>query len=142
MTVRRRDFLRNAAAGGAILTMPLFLQGCGVAPATRLAEPLPDDPFLGWFAIDRSVIARTMAALTANGADSAELYFQHRRQSYLGIDNGDCRIIRLKCLRIVGDNIIKVATCDGCLVGNLRDTCGQCLVDGSLEDNHDPFAGG
>ena len=79
----RREFLRHIAAGGAVVTMPAFLHGCGVAPAIAVAEPMPEDPFLDWFRIDRNIIARVMAELTAKGADHAELYFQHRRQSVL-----------------------------------------------------------
>jgi len=79
----RREFLRHIAAGGAVVTMPAFLHGCGVAPAIAIAEPMPEDPFLDWFRIDRNIIARVMAELTAKGADHAELYFQHRRQSVL-----------------------------------------------------------
>lgn len=83
----RREFLRHIAAGGAVVTMPVFLQGCGVTPVVVTAEPMPEDPFLDWFRIDRNVIARVMAELTAKGADVAELYFQHRRQSVLRMRN-------------------------------------------------------
>lgn len=79
----RREFLRRIAAGSAIVTMPAFLHGCGVAPAIAIAESMPEDPFLDWFQIDRNIMARVMAELTANGADVAELYFQHRRNSVL-----------------------------------------------------------
>ena len=42
MTIKRRDFLGHMAAGSAIVTMPAFLTGCGVNPATDIAAPTPD----------------------------------------------------------------------------------------------------
>ena len=36
MTIHRRQFLGHMAAGSAILTMPAFLNGCAVSPATDL----------------------------------------------------------------------------------------------------------
>ena len=88
MTLRRREFLRHIAAGGAIVTMPSILQGCAVAPGVIIAAPMPEDPFLDWFQIDKDIVARVMAALTARGADLAELYFQHNRKSVLRMQDG------------------------------------------------------
>ena len=88
MDIRRRDFLGHMAAGSAILSMPAFLSGCGVQQATQVAAPTPANPFLEWFAVDEATIATVMAELTANGADTAELYFQHQRTNFLGMEDG------------------------------------------------------
>ena len=88
MTIRRREFLGQMAAGSAIVTMPAFLSGCGVNPATEVAAPTPDNPFMTWFGIDEAMITRVMAELTANGADTADLYFQHQRTNSLAMEDG------------------------------------------------------
>ncbi len=88
MTMKRREFLARAAAGSAVLTMPGFLAGCGVQPATSIAEPPPANPFLDWFGVDEPTVARVMAALTVNGADIADLYFQHTRDSQILLEQG------------------------------------------------------
>ena len=88
MTIKRREFIGTMAAGGAVLTMPGFLAGCGVQQATMVAEPTPDNPFMQWFGMDRATITRVMSELTANGADAADLYFQHTRSNYLTLEDG------------------------------------------------------
>ena len=88
MTIKRRDFLGHVAAGSAIVTMPAFLTGCGVNQATQIAAPTPENPFMTWFGIDEATIARVMAELTANGADTADLYFQHQRTNNLSMEDG------------------------------------------------------
>lgn len=88
MTMKRRDFLGRVAAGSAVVTMPAFLGACGVQPASRLAERAPANPFMDWFGVDQAMIARVMSELTANGADAAELYFQHTRSNFLQLEDG------------------------------------------------------
>ena len=88
MSIRRRDFLGHMAAGSAIITVPAFLTGCGVQQATEIATPTPENPFMTWFGIDEATIARVMAELTANGADTADLYFQHQRTNNLSMEDG------------------------------------------------------
>ena len=83
-----RQFLGGMAAGSAILTMPAFLSGCGVTPAVTPATRAPGNPFLAWFGVDEPMIAKVMAELTANGADAADLYFQHTRVNFLGMEDG------------------------------------------------------
>jgi TldD protein len=87
MEIKRREFLGGMAAGSAILTMPAFLSGCGVTPATT-AQPTPENPFLTWFGVDEPTISRVMGELAANGADAADLYFQHQRVNFLGMKDG------------------------------------------------------
>ena len=88
MTIKRREFLGHVAAGSAIVTMPTFLTGCGVQQATQVAAPTPENPFMTWFGIDEALITRVMAELTANGADTADLYFQHQRSNNLSMEDG------------------------------------------------------
>lgn len=88
MEIKRRAFLGQMAAGSAIITMPAFLAGCGVNQAIQVADATPENPFMTWFAVDDATIARVMAELTANGADAAELYFQHQRSNNLSLEDG------------------------------------------------------
>lgn len=88
MTIKRRDFIRRAAASGAVLTLPGFLAGCGVQRATTMASPTPENPFMAWFGVDEATTLRVMSELTANGADAADLYFQHTRNNSLALEGG------------------------------------------------------
>ena len=88
MNLKRRDFLGHMAAGSAVLSMPAFLSGCGVSPAQNVAIATPTNPFMDWFGVDAAMIQRVMAELTANGADTADLYFQHERSNNLTMEDG------------------------------------------------------
>lgn len=88
MTIKRRAFLGHMAAGSAILTMPAFLQGCGVQTATAISRATPENPFMTWFGVDQATAARVMSELTASGADAADLYFQHTRSNSLTLEDG------------------------------------------------------
>lgn len=102
----RRDFLGGACYGAAILTVPAFLAGCGVQQAIETGRPLPDEPFLQWFGIDPPALSRVFAVMTARGADFADIYLQHRRETVLKMDEGivsraDTRIDQGAGLRVV-----------------------------------------
>jgi len=84
--MNRRHFLATGTAGLASLTLPAFL--CAQPQATDLTAPAPANPFLDWFGIDEAVIRRVMAELSANGADFAELYFQHKRTNLVRLQDG------------------------------------------------------
>ena len=86
--MKRREFLGGAAASGAVLTMPAFLSGCGIQPATTVANKTPENPFMEWFGVDQATTARVMSELSANGADAADLYFQHSRTNFLTLEDG------------------------------------------------------
>lgn len=88
MTIKRREFLGHMAAGSAIITMPVFLQGCGVQGATAVSHATPENPFMTWFGVDQATAARVMSELTARGADAADLYFQHSRTNSLTLEDG------------------------------------------------------
>jgi len=88
MSIKRRDFLGHIAAGSAVLTVPAFLGGCSIQQATAVADPTPENPFMDWFGVDQATVARVMSELTANGADAADLYFQHTRSNSLSLEDG------------------------------------------------------
>ena len=88
MLIKRRDFLGQVAAGSAVVTMPAFLVGCGVQPAKDVAAATPGNPFMDWFGVDEAMVSRVMSELTANGADAADLYFQHTRNNSLQLEDG------------------------------------------------------
>ena len=88
MTIKRRQFLGHMAAGSAVLTVPAFLSGCSIQQATAVADPTPENPFMDWFGVDQATVAKVMSELTANGADAADLYFQHTRSNSLSLEDG------------------------------------------------------
>jgi TldD protein len=88
MTIKRRQFLGHMAAGSAVLTVPAFLNGCSIQQATTMVDPTPENPFMDWFGVDQATVAKVMSELTANGADAADLYFQHTRSNSLSLEDG------------------------------------------------------
>jgi TldD protein len=106
MEIKRRTFLGGMAAGSAVLTMPAFLAGCGINPAVSVAEPTPASPFLLWFGVDEPLIARVMGELTAKGADTADLYFQHQRINFLGMEDGIVSHANSEILQGVGLRVV------------------------------------
>jgi TldD protein len=88
MKIKRRQFLGHMAASGAVLSMPAFLQGCGVQTATAVGQATPENPFMSWFGVDQATAARVMSELTQRGADAADLYFQHSRTNSLTLEDG------------------------------------------------------
>jgi TldD protein len=88
LRIRRREFLGRIAAGGAVLSMPAFLAGCGVASVAAVPKAEPQNPFLDWFGVDEAIISKVFAELAGNGAETAELYFQHRRSNLLTMEEG------------------------------------------------------
>jgi TldD protein len=115
LIVRRREFLSRIAAGSAIVTIPGFLAGCGINRTITAAEPVPDNPFLQWFGIDEATIQRVMTELVANGADTADLYFQHKRSAVMTLDdsvinNASTDVLQGLGLRVVIDGQVGYAS--------------------------------
>ena len=88
MTIKRREFLGTMAAGSAVLSVPAFLQGCGVQGPMAIGQATPENPFMTGFGVDQATAARVMSELTARGADEADLYFQHTRTNSLTLEDG------------------------------------------------------
>lgn len=97
----RRGFLRGAAAGAAVLTMPRFLSACakeetvaalgaqaGEASGAAAAAPGPANPFLTWFNIDQSIVTKVLSELGTAGVDHADVYFQHSRSNSIVLEDG------------------------------------------------------
>ena len=87
----RRKFLKGATAGLGVLSAPAYLIGCAkeVAPdALSAAADVPVNPFLTWFGIDEALLSRVMSALTARGADFADIYFEHKRSNSITLEDG------------------------------------------------------
>ena len=104
--MKRREFLARAAAGGAVITMPAFIAGCGLQPAKILSEPIPDNPFLDWFGVDQSTIRQVMSELTGKGADFADLYFQHAQSSSMRYEDGSIQNAETKIEQGVGLRVV------------------------------------
>ena len=82
--MKRRDFLASTAAGGAILSMPFFLHAANLAEGPG---DVPHNPFMTWFGVDEAMIRRVMKELVSNGADDAELYFEHSRSNAIQMED-------------------------------------------------------
>ncbi len=86
--MKRRTFIGSVAAGSAVIAMPTFLAGCSEKVATSPVAATPANPFMDWFGIDQQTIGTVMSKLTANGADTAELYFEHARVNSIAMEDG------------------------------------------------------
>lgn len=87
--MHRRRFLQGSAVGAATLTMPAFLAGCAKGmPTATLVGAAPDDPFAAWFGVDQQTVRQVLAELGRNGADFADLYFQHKRSTSIRMEDG------------------------------------------------------
>ena len=92
-TKTRRDFLKTAGVGVAVLTVPRLLTGCTrrgqVAPeAAHPLATLPEDPFVTWFGVDDAMLRGSLSELTRDGVDRAELYFQYGRSHSIELEDG------------------------------------------------------
>jgi len=85
----RREFLAKLGTGCALVTLPPFIAGCGVVPATEAAAPAPANPFLDWFGLDERRLSRTLSTLGQNGGDFGEIYLQHARRTHLVLEDGE-----------------------------------------------------
>lgn len=102
----RRSVLGGMVGGGVLVSMPAFLAGCGVQQAIEPAAVPPANPFLASFGVDEAMLSRVFAALAPKGADTADIYFQHRRQNVLEMQDGvitesDSSILQGVGLRVV-----------------------------------------
>ncbi|MEQ1504170.1 MAG: metallopeptidase TldD-related protein [Myxococcota bacterium] len=86
----RRQLLGTAAGGFVALSMPSFLAACarGKPLHALTATPLPEDPFLAWFGVDKPLLGRVLAELGSRGGDAGELYFQHTRSTAIVMEDG------------------------------------------------------
>lgn len=106
MNIGRRRFIGRMAAGGTILGLSTFLSSCGVAPIAVDTQPESANPFLSRFAIDEAMIDRVMRELTRNGADFAELYFQHKRSSVQRFAGGAAEAREVNVMAGVGLRVV------------------------------------
>jgi TldD protein len=74
-------------AGTAVVTMPGALAGC--APKLGAISTGTDSAaFLSWFGVDEAGLGGVLGALAVNGADTADLYFQHSRAVSITLEDG------------------------------------------------------
>jgi TldD protein len=85
-TMTRRKFMGAAAAGATVLTVPGFFRSGGVAYA---AVTPGDDPFFDVFGLDQALMGRLMGRAMSRGGDFADLFFQHKLATWIGLEDGD-----------------------------------------------------
>lgn len=68
--------------------------------------PPPSNPFREWFGIDQAMLSRVFGVLTANGADIADVYFQHRRTTVLEMQEGVIKRADTDVLQGVGLRVV------------------------------------
>lgn len=83
--MKRREFMTSALAGSAMLAMPAFLRA--TPQASQMNGGVPDNPFMTWFNVDEAIIRRVMKELASNGADDADLYFEHSRTNVVTMED-------------------------------------------------------
>ena len=52
------------------------------------ASPLEAHPFIRWFGIDESALHQVLSEAMSRGAEFADLYFQHVRNTSLSLEDG------------------------------------------------------
>jgi TldD protein len=120
--------LRHIAAGGALVAAPVLLPGCATqAPSDGVDVPTLDNPFTSWFGLDEPSINRVMSALTANGADIADAFFELATSNRLHFENGEVRGVEIDTrrgagLRVVRDGKVDFASTEALDVASLLDT--------------------
>jgi TldD protein len=128
MTLHRREFLRHIAAGGALAAAPILLPGCATqSPSDVVEPPALDNLFTSWFGLDEPSITRVMSALTANGADIADAYFELASSHRMVFANGEIRGVEADTrrgagLRVVRDGEVDFASTEALDVASLLDT--------------------
>ncbi len=106
MNRARRRFVSRFAAGGTMLGLTPFLASCGVSPLAFDVAEEPVNPFLDSFSIDEALISQVMRELTRKGADSAELYFQHKRSSVQQLADGRAATQQITVMAGVGLRVV------------------------------------
>lgn len=71
-----------------------------------MADATPANPFMEWFGVDEATVARVMTELTANGADAADLYFQHQRSNSLSMEDGIINLADSNIMQGVGLRVV------------------------------------
>lgn len=128
MTLHRRDFLRHIAAGGTLAAAPVLLPGCAMqAPSDAIDVPVLDNPFTSWFGLDEPSVSRVMSALSANGADIADAFFELASSHRLVFENGELRgaesdTRRGAGLRVVREGKVDFASTEALDVASLLET--------------------
>ena len=88
----RRGFLKRAGTGLGLLAVPSFLdrQGllfAGPAEGASLAADLDQTYFAQNFGIDARLVQKVLKAALGSGGEFADLYFQHSRMNYVGLED-------------------------------------------------------
>jgi len=89
----RRRFLATSAAGATIAMAPSFLIGCG-GPATPPTGPADlsgtsSGGYFRSFGVDDQIIGKVLNSAMGKGGQYADLFFQHKVTSYLGLEDGE-----------------------------------------------------
>ena len=84
MDLTRREFVGASAAGAATLVVPRFFDGRGLAFAASASGAHFEQ-----FGIDEPTYGRVMARAMSRGGDFADLFFQHKMGTWIGLEDGD-----------------------------------------------------
>jgi TldD protein len=95
-SLTRRQFLTASAAGAGLIAVPGFLASCGgaVAPTATAAveaveKPVPLVGFFGAYGIDQELLGAVLSRSLSRGGEYADLFFQHTRTNYVGLQDGE-----------------------------------------------------
>jgi TldD protein len=91
MATNRRDFLKGAALGTALVTLPGGLAGCRTTAGPALTPPGPvlAEGYFEQFEIQRELLQRVIARGLARGAEYSEVFLQHKVTHVTGLEDGE-----------------------------------------------------
>ena len=81
----RRKFILTTAAGTAALALPAWLEGC---VKNMDIGKIGKEGYFSAFGIDQTLMMNTISNALSNGGDFADLFFQHRMNCSLGLEDG------------------------------------------------------
>jgi TldD protein len=85
--ITRRAFIQRSATGAAAVAAASVLDGCAKKLTGRSLTPM-NEGYFELFGVDRELVRKVLEKATARGGDFADLFFQHRISSSVGLEDG------------------------------------------------------
>jgi TldD protein len=109
--MRRRDFLKYAGAGSALVSLPGWA-GCsgksGAFEATSTASPTgAHTTYFERFGINETLIGRVMQKALSRGGDFCDIYFEHTISHTTGLQDGQVNRARMSVDLGAGIRVLK-----------------------------------
>jgi TldD protein len=90
--LNRRDFLKLAGTGAAMVSVPILSSGCSTQSAITkpgaAASPGAHQTYFDRFGVDSGLINKTIAKGLSKGGDFADIFLQHKISHWVGMEDG------------------------------------------------------